>query len=105
MTAFTMIVMFGVAAFLIAWVVNGVIGLLSGERPRDTGSLWLDTFLRIFAVLEIGWLGRVLNYIGLRGTPRKIVLFIGLLGLLLFLVKACRHDDSHYIRSYPVESR
>jgi hypothetical protein len=38
MTTFAMLVMFAVAAFLVAWVVNGLIGLLSGERPRDTAS-------------------------------------------------------------------
>jgi len=105
MTTFAMLVMFAVAAFLAAWVVNGLVGLLSGERPRDTGSLWLDMFLRIFAVLELGWIGRILNYVGLRGLPRKIVLFIGLLCVLVFLVRARHHDGSRYIRSYPLRSQ
>jgi hypothetical protein len=107
MNTFAMLAMFAVAAFLVAWVTNGVVGLLSGERPRDTGRLWLDTFLRIFAVLELGWIGRILNYVGLCGLPRKLVLFTGLLCLLLFLVRACRHDhhdDTRYIWSYPVQS-
>ena len=83
-----MLAMFAVAAFLVAWVVNGLVGLLSGERPRDTGRLWLDIFLRLFGVLELGFIGRILNYVGLGGLLRKVLLFIGLLCLLLFLVRS-----------------
>ena len=104
MTTFAMLVMFAVAAFLVAWVANGLVGLLSGERPRDTGSLWLDTFLRIFAVLELGWIGRILNHVGIAALPRKIVLFIGLLCVLLFLMRARHSDDSRHIRSSPAQS-
>src|SRR6266568_9192510 len=85
MNSFVMLAAFAVAAFLVAWVVNGLVGLLSGERPRDTGSLWLDIFLRIFMVLELGVIGRVLNYCGFSGWPRKLVFFVGLLCVLLFL--------------------
>ena len=49
---------FGLAAFLVAWVVNGLVGMMSGENPRDTGRLWVETFLRFFAVLELGSSGR-----------------------------------------------
>ncbi len=89
-----MLAVFGVAAFLMAWVVNGIIGLLSGEKPRDTGRLWVDIFLRLFAILELGFIGRILNYVGLAGLPRKVVLFIGLLCVLLFLLRACHHDHT-----------
>ncbi len=89
-----LIAMFAVGAFLAAWVVNGLVGLMMGERPRDTGSLWLDIFLRLFAILELGWIGRMLSYFGLDGVPRKVVLFIGLLCLLLFLVRACSHEHT-----------
>ena len=58
-----MLVAFALAAFLVAWVVNGFVGMLSGERPRDTGRLWADIFLRLFAILELGLIGRVLNYL------------------------------------------
>jgi hypothetical protein len=105
MSSFATLVTFAVAALLVAWVVNGLVGLLSGERPRDTGSLWRDIFLRIFAVLELGWVGRILNNVGLQGLPRKVVLFIGLLCVLLFLVRACHHDHARHGRSYPVQSR
>jgi len=107
MSMFAMLAMFAVAAFLVAWVVNGLVGLLSGEHPRDTGRQWLDTFLRIFVVLELGWIGRVLNGVGLRGLPQKLVVFVGLLCLLIFLARACRQaneDDKTYIQSYPVQS-
>src|SRR5437867_9573992 len=35
-SSFVMLAAFGVAAFLVAWIVNALVGLLSGERPRDT---------------------------------------------------------------------
>ena len=97
MIDFIMVAAFGVAAFLAAWVVNAFVGLLSGERPRDTASLWFDIFFRFFAILELGLVGRVLNYLGLTGWPRKAVFFIGMVCLLLFLVRACydaRSDDA-----------
>ena len=99
-----MIAMFAVAAFLVAWVVNGLVGLLSGEWPGDTGRLWLDTFLGMFGILELGWIGRILNYVGLRGLPRKLVLFVGLLCLLLFLARGCHHDETGHVYPYPVQS-
>jgi len=107
MYSFIMLAMFAVAAFLVAWVVNGLVGLLSGERPRDTGSLWLDIFLRLFAVLELGFIGRILNYVGLDGLPRKVVLFVGLLCVLLFLVRACHHerDEHSQTYTYPVQTK
>lgn len=104
MYSFVMLAMFLVAAFLVAWVVNGLVGLLSGDRPRDTGSLWLDIFLRLFAVLELGFIGRILNCIGLDGLPRKVVLFVGLLCVLLFLVRACHLEHNEHTYSYPVQS-
>ena len=101
-----MLAMFAVVAFLVAWVVNGLVGLFSGERPRDTGSLWLDIFLRLFTVLELGLIGRILNYIGLDELPRKVVFFIGLLCILLFLVRAFHHEHiEEHIYSYPVQQQ
>jgi hypothetical protein len=105
MTNLVFIATIAVLAFLVAWVVNGLVGLLSGERPRDTGSLWLDAFLRMFAVLELGIIGRILNYIGLDGLPRKLVLFVGLLCLLLFFIGACDHQDSEQTYAYPAQSQ
>jgi hypothetical protein len=93
-----------VAAFLAAWIVNGLVGLLSGERPRDTGRLWLDIFLRVFVVLELGFIGRMLNYVGLGGLPRKVILFVGLLCVLLFLLRACHHEHTEHVYTYPVQS-
>ena len=96
---------FAVGAFLVAWVANGLVGLLSGVRRRDTGRLWLDIFFRFFAILELGFIGRMLSYVGFQGWPRKLVLFIGLLCVLLFLLRACHqtHTDDH-IYTYPVKS-
>ena len=44
----------GLAALLGAWVVTGLVGVLSRARPRDTGRLWADILLRLLAVLEAG---------------------------------------------------
>ena len=104
MSSFLFLAIVAVVAFLVAWVVNGLVGLLSGERPQDTGRLWLDVFMRMFAVLELGVIGRILNYVGLDGLPRKIVFFVGLLCLLLFLVGACHHEDAGQTYTYPVHS-
>lgn len=94
---------FAIAAFLVAWVVNGLVGMMSGENPRDTGRLGSEVFLRLFAVLEFGFVGRILNYVGLTGWPRKFVLFVGLLCVLSFLVRACHNaDDVRYHNVYSV---
>src|SRR5262245_31003370 len=103
--------MFAVAAFLVAWIVNGLVGLLSGEGPRDTVSQWADIFSRLFMVLELGVIGRVLNYCGLSGWPRKFVFFVGLLCVLLFLMRARHHTHSYpthaypYTNTYPIQSQ
>jgi len=89
---------FGLAAFLVAWVVNSLVGMMSGENPRDTGRLGAEIFLRLFAILELGVIGRVLNYLGLTGWPRKLVLFVGLLCALVFLVRACHDAHTHDTR-------
>ena len=97
---FAFLAALAVAAFLVAWIVNGLVGLLSGERPRDTASLWADIFSRLFMVLELGVIGRVLNYCGLSGRPRKFVFFVGLLCVLLFLMRACRDTHSDHTHTY-----
>jgi hypothetical protein len=60
----------------------------------------------MFAVLELGLIGRMLNYLGLTEWPRKLVLFIGLLCVLLFLVKSCLNARSDaglpYERKYGI---
>ena len=96
---------FVVGAFLVAWVVNGFVGLLSGERPRDTGRLWLDIFLRFFSILELGFVGRMLSYVGFQGWPRKFVLFVGLICLLLFLLRSGHHSQPDHVYTYPSQSK
>lgn len=107
MSAIAWLLMFAVAAFLVAWLANAIVSLLRGEHPRDTGRLWLDTFLGVFAMLELGWIGRILTRVGVQGLSRKLVLFIGLLCVLLYCSKSCRpthEEDKSYLRSYPVPS-
>src|SRR3954468_19265961 len=94
MISFVMLATFALAAFLIAWIVNALVGLMMGERPQDTGSLWFDIFFRFFAVLELGLIGRVLSSLGITGWSRKAVLFIGAICVLLFLIRA-GSDSSH----------
>jgi hypothetical protein len=96
---------FAVGAFLVAWVVNGFVGLLSGERPRDTGRLWLDIFLRFFAILELGFIGRILTYVGFQGWPRKLLLFVGLICVLWFLLRAGHHSQPDHVYTYPIPSQ
>ena len=84
----------GLGAFLVAWIVNALVGIMSGENPRDTGRLGFEIFLRLFAVLELGIVGRVLNYLGLSGWSRKLTLSVGLLCVLAFLFKACQHTQA-----------
>ncbi len=40
--------LFAVVALGVAWLVNGLVALLSGEHPRDTRSVWLDIVLGDF---------------------------------------------------------
>ena len=94
MDSLVLLAAFGVAAFLVAWVANGLVGMSSGEKPRDTGWLWLDVFSRFLAILELGFIGRILSYVGFHGLTRKVVLFIGLLCVCLFLVRTCRHSHT-----------
>jgi hypothetical protein len=96
----------GITLFF-AWLVNGLVNLLSSEQRRDTGRLWRDMFFRVFAVFELGAIGRVLNFLGLEGVPRKIVLFTGLICVLLFLFRDCGrdHDTQHRpIQTHPVQT-
>ena len=107
MYSFILLAAIAITAFLIAWIVNGLVGLMTGERPRDTYGLWFDTFLKFFAILELGLIGRILNNVGFERLSRKAVLFIGLLCALLFLLKACRHvrqDNTIRTYKYPIES-
>jgi hypothetical protein len=100
---FAMLAALGVAAFLVAWITNVLVGLLSGENPRDTGRLWADIFLRLSTGLELGFIGRLLNYFGLPGWRRKLVLFLGLLCVLLFLARACQDTHSEEAIPHPAQ--
>jgi len=83
---------FAIAAFLIAWIVNGLVGLMSGEKPEDLGSVWADVFLRLFTILELGAIGRFLQYCGISSRMRRLVFFVGWLCLLMFFVRAAKRD-------------
>lgn len=104
MISLTMLAAIAVVAFIVAWIVNGFVGLLGGERPRDTGRLWFDIFFRFLVILELGIVGRILNCVGFDGLPRKIIFFIGLCCLVVFLVRGCDNDERREpIHTYPVQ--
>ena len=56
-----------------AWVVNAIVNVLSGEKRNDTGSLWIDIVLRIFAARDFGITARILNYLARQGWPLKLL--------------------------------
>ncbi|HXI50510.1 MAG TPA: hypothetical protein VNH84_03380 [Candidatus Saccharimonadales bacterium] len=49
-------------AFAAAWTVNALIGVMSGEHPKDTGRQFVDTLLRLFGIAELGVVGFVLDH-------------------------------------------
>jgi hypothetical protein len=74
---------------VVAWVANAVVNVLSGEKRRDTGSLWCDIVLRIFAVREFGIVARVLNYTAAHRWPLKVLYVMGLIGIVALLGRGC----------------
>ena len=83
MSTLTMILTAAVLAFAAAWGINALMGLLSGDRPEDTRSVFLEMFLRVLGVLEFGFLGRLLDATGSARWVRWFIYF----GAALFLVR------------------
>ena len=77
-------------ALLAAWIVNTLVGIMSGEKPGDTGRVWADLFLRIFGVGRLGVTGRILNYLGSDGWPRRVLYVAGTISILALLLESCR---------------
>ena len=73
-------------AWLAAGAVNIFVGVLSGERPRDTGRVWRDLFLGVFGLFELGYLGRMLNASSTRWA-RKLLYLAGLAFLIFWLLR------------------
>ena len=90
MSGFGILALIGVIALFVAWIVNALVGLLGSERRHDTGRLWLETVLRIFAVIEFGVIGRIVNYSASVGWPLKLLYAMGTIGILLLLIRGCR---------------
>jgi hypothetical protein len=84
------IALIGLAALFVAWIANTLVGLLSGERPRDTGRLWSNIVLRIFTIKEFGVVGRILNYVASEGWPLRVLYGLGAIGILALLIRSCR---------------
>jgi len=79
------ILLLALAAWFVACFVNALVGMLSGEKPQDTGRLWLDVFLRLFVVGQLSFAGRMLNYVGIDGWPRRLLYIAGVICILVFL--------------------
>jgi len=82
--------LFCLAALLVAWVVNAIVNVLSGEKRNDTGSLWIDIVLRIFAARDFGIIARILNFLARQGWPLKLLYAMGAIAVVAFLVRGCR---------------
>jgi hypothetical protein len=52
------------ASFSCVWLANQLVGLLSGEHPRDTGRLWVDTLFGVQGLPSGSWARRVLLIMG-----------------------------------------
>jgi hypothetical protein len=85
MWALGFILLLLLAAWCVAHIVNALVGMLSGEKPQDTGRLWLDVFLRLFVVGQLSFAGRMLNYVGIDGWPRRLLYIAGVICILVFL--------------------
>ena len=79
-----------VVAFLVAWVVNLVVGWISGEHPGDTGRQAVDVFFGIFGGMRLGLLARLLD----RSTfpwVRWIIYFAGAWFIVAMILRGCSH--------------
>ena len=79
-------------ALLAAWVVNALVGLMRGEHPKDTGRVWSDIVLRIFAAMEFGLAARILGYLATTGWPLRLLYWLGAIGILAFFIRGCFRD-------------
>ena len=77
MTDLGVILLFALIALGVAWLVNGLVALLSGEHPRDTGRVWLDTMLS-----ELRGLSSAFAFIHPRWFRWMVV---GLTGIVIFV--------------------
>jgi len=82
------LLLIGLATLIGAWFVNFLVGFFSGEHPEDTKSVWWDMLLRIFALGELGFVGRILNYIN-ASWARRILIVVGFIALVMSIVHAC----------------
>lgn len=88
-----MFAMFCVFALLAAWLVNTLVGIMSGEHPKDTGRVWSDMMMRMFAAMEFGLVGRILGYLATTGWPLRVLYGLGAIGIVAFFIRGCH--ESH----------
>lgn len=94
-------IVFAIMAFVVTWLVNILVSVLSGEKRQGNADVWAEVFSRMFLVSELAAIGRVLNQMGIAGWPRQAAVIGGVLCLLLVLGKSCGHD-SHSVAPYTV---
>ena len=92
MSTLVMILTIALAAVVVAWVVNSIVAMMSGDRPDEMTGEAGDIFLRVLAVLELGFLGRLLDQA--TGTPwvRRLLYC----GALIFVVRAAADYWVHH---------
>ena len=76
-------------ALFIAWLVNALVGWMSGEHPGDTGRQAGDVFFRILGVVRLGMIGRLLDRVGWPPWVRWIIYFAGGVFILSALLRTC----------------
>ncbi|MBL9168946.1 MAG: hypothetical protein JNN07_14495 [Verrucomicrobiales bacterium] len=92
MSTLVMVGIIAVISVIVAWGVNSLIGLMSGDRPDDVAGDATDIFSRIIIGLEFGLIARLLDEV--TGTPwvRRIVY----VAVAAYLVKiACDYWIHH----------
>ena len=79
MSEVTFILVFGGVMLAAAWLVNALVGLLSGDHPRDTFRVWMDMLSS-----DWHWVGAVVWFV----RPRWVrwILAIGLLFGAVYLI-------------------
>lgn len=77
---------------VVAWLVNSLISMMSGERPDDLRHDALDIFLRVLGGWELGVFGRILIALGENQWVRRILY----LASVVYLIQvACTYWIHH----------
>ena len=62
MITITFVVVAALLSVLVAWLVNLVVGWMSGEHPKDTPHQSVDVFLQLFHDSYLGFVGTLFDW-------------------------------------------